>query len=319
MCDATGNERELVLCDGKNRECEVSCHIACMGMRKVPKRSWFCPQCTSTSGVSIPMFQRVYTKEDDTKGHCLHAACAFPHAAVLYAEKFLASGTELEIQQAVNESPSVLARVHQMYPRDSWVLDEKLRFNAFRGKQQQVLLDMLSYASHACAPNATILMDYKGRVATLTAKRSIDKDEEITISYFDSCVVAGSHSQRCKQIEKWGWKFTCKCDACRYKAPGSFLARCDPTLDGSLFTMIMSWKGRAAYTSKGEYFLYYDDAWWIGRSLGGSTDVYAFCDKRSFMPPSSGWLISDENGFIGRGRPNDPPTGLASPLTLTER
>merc|ERR1712032_1207077 len=141
----------------------------------------------------------------------------------------------------------------------------------------------MGYPSHACAPNATILMNYKGHIATLIAKRPIEEDEEITISYFNSYAMAGSHSQRCKQIERFGWKFTCKCDACRHKAPGSFFARCDPTLEGSVFTLLTSWKGHAAYTSEGEYFLYYDEAWWIGRSLGGSDDVFAFCDQRSAL------------------------------------
>lgn len=44
-CHEIGDEGSLLLCDGMNGTCNSAYHAACVGLRTIPRGSWFCPDC----------------------------------------------------------------------------------------------------------------------------------------------------------------------------------------------------------------------------------------------------------------------------------
>eukprot|EP00928_Gymnodinium_smaydae_P094924 TRINITY_DN8062_c0_g1_i1.p1 TRINITY_DN8062_c0_g1~~TRINITY_DN8062_c0_g1_i1.p1 ORF type:complete len:323 (-),score=38.88 TRINITY_DN8062_c0_g1_i1:5-904(-) len=45
ICKEVGDEGSLLLCDGMHGTCNAAYHLACVGLGKVPRGSWFCPDC----------------------------------------------------------------------------------------------------------------------------------------------------------------------------------------------------------------------------------------------------------------------------------
>lgn len=46
MCKEVGDEGTLLLCDGMHGTCNAAYHFRCVGLRAVPRVSWFCPDCS---------------------------------------------------------------------------------------------------------------------------------------------------------------------------------------------------------------------------------------------------------------------------------
>ncbi|KIY70318.1 SET domain-containing protein [Cylindrobasidium torrendii FP15055 ss-10] len=68
----------------------------------------------------------------------------------------------------------------------------------------------LSRCNHSCSPNAYWKWDAKTFTSTLRAARPIEKGEEITIQYIDSCI--SYRQRRDKLASRYG--FTCICSTC---------------------------------------------------------------------------------------------------------
>lgn len=46
-CKEVGDTRQLLLCDGLHGTCNAAFHTYCVGLKGVPRGSWFCPDCTN--------------------------------------------------------------------------------------------------------------------------------------------------------------------------------------------------------------------------------------------------------------------------------
>ncbi|KAF2232639.1 hypothetical protein EV356DRAFT_568534 [Viridothelium virens] len=50
VCEEIGDDETLLLCDG----CEAACHVSCAGLQRVPRGPWYCDHCQEDDHVRIP-------------------------------------------------------------------------------------------------------------------------------------------------------------------------------------------------------------------------------------------------------------------------
>ena len=53
ICEETGDDENLLLCDG----CEAACHVHCAALEGVPRGPWYCEHCQEDEHVQIPVRQ----------------------------------------------------------------------------------------------------------------------------------------------------------------------------------------------------------------------------------------------------------------------
>ena len=72
-----------------------------------------------------------------------------------------------------------------------------------------VVYETLSRVNHSCAPNCCILDN------TLVAMRKIQRDDELTICYFNPMENVLQDSKNRKNLLLSGWGFGCQCEVCQ--------------------------------------------------------------------------------------------------------
>jgi len=344
VCGLDSDGDKLLLCDQplyvsarSKRHCDAPYHYRCVGLTGVPKGKWFCPDCKTHKVRDLRKLPSRCAPGGKTcfriqqivgKGFCVCINRACNKGDRLLTERWLASGTEKQVTKTVCSNPSIQAKVMELHPRVSdsaMPLREQVLmkiagcgFEHLTKKTHIVLLHCISFVSHSCVPNCTLQWDTEAQTATLYARCPLAPNEELTITYLADVLPRGSRATRHDALECWG--FTCACVACEFDAPNQLRAMCHPVLGRELFCLYTKYYSKPAYRSQAGIMLYWYGSkgwsgWWIGRSLGGDRDVYAFNGSRSDTPPLAGWTTCDDESYLGptvsgRGQTKGVPSTL---------
>lgn len=134
----------------------------------------------------------------------------------------------VKISQFGAESFAIVCWMLSLYPRPEVLPTqqveitksnvEKLYYNVFKvGPNSYTLYKTPSHLNHSCDPNAI----FENSTGILTARRKIEKGEEITITYTE---LTDPKKRKKLLFEKYG--FVCKCPICENQPKSEELPRC---------------------------------------------------------------------------------------------